>query len=304
MSWIPEEFKNKPSKETPLNADNLNHINQGVLLAVDRSRHADEIATNLNRVYEDGELNGKDGDIGPRGPAGPIGPAGLNWKGEYSDVVEYVKDDAVAFDGATYFSLKPSTGIAPLPENDSWALMAAHGLKGDKGDKGESGTLDLSALSQAQLKELSEKLYKFNDVYRWYYKTSIATGKTSRMPIGDLNLYLDFTNYGASMMTYKVTPINPQQPATYYIKRLANYDLVAFEGTASAGYTPKAVPASGFVLDTSAYYAGREDIIIEIYDQFADKWYTVHVFGNGTDEVLLVDVVRRAAQGRTHISPV
>lgn len=85
---------------------------------------------------------GAEGPVGPQGiqgPIGPIGPAGLTWKGTYDDAVAYVKDDAVAYQGATYFSVQPSTAVPPLPENEFWALMAAHGLRGEKGDKGDRG---------------------------------------------------------------------------------------------------------------------------------------------------------------------
>lgn len=87
---------------------------------------------------------GPQGIPGTQGPIGPIGPAGLNWKGAYEDATAYVKDDAVAYQGATYFSVQASTGVAPLPENEYWALMAAHGIRGEKGDKGDRGADGIS----------------------------------------------------------------------------------------------------------------------------------------------------------------
>ncbi len=68
MSYTPIDFKNDVAPY--LEADNMNHIQQGAILAVDRSRHADEIAINLNKIYEDGELNGKDGDVVRRAAQG------------------------------------------------------------------------------------------------------------------------------------------------------------------------------------------------------------------------------------------
>ena len=82
---------------------------------------------------------GIQGPQGARGEAGPIGPAGLTWRGAYDDSTTYLKDDAVEYEGATYFSLIETTGIPPLPENDYWALMAATGAKGAKGDIGSQG---------------------------------------------------------------------------------------------------------------------------------------------------------------------
>lgn len=110
-------------------------------------------------------LKGEKGPAGPQGPQGdmgPVGPAGLNWRQAYDPSIQYVKDDTVAFQGATYFCLKPVTGIAPLPENDSWALVAAHGArglsgeqgiqgeKGERGDAGPQGELGRTGLTGSQ----------------------------------------------------------------------------------------------------------------------------------------------------------
>jgi Collagen triple helix repeat (20 copies). len=82
---------------------------------------------------------GIQGPIGPQGDVGPVGPAGLTWRGGYNSATAYVKDDAVAYQGATYFCLESVTGTAPLPQNASWALLAAQGAKGEKGDTGAQG---------------------------------------------------------------------------------------------------------------------------------------------------------------------
>lgn len=93
---------------------------------------------------------GDDGAVGPVGPQGPTGAAGatgLNWKGPYNDATAYLVNDAVAYNGATYFSIKESTGIAPDPVlriNEYWALMAAQGetgKQGAQGPKGDTGTI-------------------------------------------------------------------------------------------------------------------------------------------------------------------
>ena len=64
MSWNPEEFKDLPSTETPIDAKNLNHMNQGILLGVNRSKEAKDTADNLNELYQSGALNGEDGEEG------------------------------------------------------------------------------------------------------------------------------------------------------------------------------------------------------------------------------------------------
>lgn len=82
---------------------------------------------------------GPKGDKGDKGDTGAAGATGLNWKGEYDLSIEYVPNDAVAYQGTTYFSLTTHTGIPPLPANSDWAVLASAGTKGDKGDKGDTG---------------------------------------------------------------------------------------------------------------------------------------------------------------------
>lgn len=86
---------------------------------------------------------GLQGNQGVQGAAGPIGPAGLIWQGAYSETVSYNKDDAVSYQGASYFCLKTSLGTPPLPENEYWALMASQGAKGEQGIQGVPGVSDV-----------------------------------------------------------------------------------------------------------------------------------------------------------------
>ena len=46
---------------------------------------------------------GLDGPQGPQGPPGPIGPAGLVWQGEFVSCVVYQQNDAVGYNGASYY---------------------------------------------------------------------------------------------------------------------------------------------------------------------------------------------------------
>lgn len=85
---------------------------------------------------------GKTGPQGAKGDTGPVGATGLNWTGAYDDAKAYVLNDAVAYQGATYFSIQASTGIAPDPDlrvNAYWALMAAQGGVGPQGPIGAKG---------------------------------------------------------------------------------------------------------------------------------------------------------------------
>ena len=75
------------------------------------------------------------GLTGAQGIPGPIGPAGLTWKGPYNASISYVSDDAVGYNGASYFCIAPTTGNIPTNET-YWALMASQGAKGDTGIAG------------------------------------------------------------------------------------------------------------------------------------------------------------------------
>jgi len=84
---------------------------------------------------------GATGPQGIQGPAGPIGPAGLNWQGTWSASGVYVQDDAVAYNGASYFAINPVGPSATPPDVDTanWALLAAQGAQGIQGPTGATG---------------------------------------------------------------------------------------------------------------------------------------------------------------------
>lgn len=82
---------------------------------------------------------GAQGVAGEKGDPGPIGPAGLNWQGLWSSGTSYVEDDAVGYEGASYFCINATSGTDPVTSSD-WALLAAQGAKGDPGQDGGSGT--------------------------------------------------------------------------------------------------------------------------------------------------------------------
>lgn len=87
-------------------------------------------------------LQGVPGPQGEQGDPGPVGATGLIWQGQYSDDTTYEENDAVSYEGATYFSIEASTGHAPDPTtglNQYWALMAAEGARGKQGPNGVQG---------------------------------------------------------------------------------------------------------------------------------------------------------------------
>jgi hypothetical protein len=85
---------------------------------------------------------GPQGVEGPAGPPGPVGPAGLEWQGTWDEDSSYDVDDAVGYDGASWFCIEAVTGTgndAPDVDTDSWALLAAQGATGPQGAQGPTG---------------------------------------------------------------------------------------------------------------------------------------------------------------------
>lgn len=101
---------------------------------------------------------GAQGPPGPPGPAGEpgkdgedgktvIGPAGLTWKGAWTSGSSYAKNDAVGYDGSSWFCIEAISNslIDPSQDTTHWALLAAQGadgtdgLNGAKGDPGDPG---------------------------------------------------------------------------------------------------------------------------------------------------------------------
>lgn len=90
-------------------------------------------------------IQGIQGPVGPKGDKGDTGPSGatgLEFKGAYDNATTYVANDAVVYNGATYFSISTSTGIHPTGDptsGDHWVLMASQGATGPAGPQGVQG---------------------------------------------------------------------------------------------------------------------------------------------------------------------
>jgi hypothetical protein len=85
---------------------------------------------------------GPQGVEGPAGPPGPVGPVGLEWQGAWDEDSSYAADDAVGYDGASYFCiLAIDTTSNPAPDEDitHWALLASQGAIGPQGAQGPTG---------------------------------------------------------------------------------------------------------------------------------------------------------------------
>jgi hypothetical protein len=101
-----------------------------------------KVVDNLGSNQGPAGPQGIQGPAGPQGALGPVGPAGLEWQGLWDADTAYAADDAVAFNGASWFCISPVTGTGNTdPETDTvhWALLAAQGAQGQAGAVGAQG---------------------------------------------------------------------------------------------------------------------------------------------------------------------
>ena len=101
-----------------------------------------KVVNNLGANQGPSGPQGIQGPAGPQGALGPVGPAGLEWQGLWDADTAYAADDAVAFNGASWFCISPVTGTGNTdPETDTvhWALLAAQGAQGQAGTVGAQG---------------------------------------------------------------------------------------------------------------------------------------------------------------------
>lgn len=86
---------------------------------------------------------------------GMTGPAGLNWRNAWDAGTQYAVDDAVYYQGSSYYAVAvPAVGAAPDPAKQSpWMELAVMGQKGEPGDNGslvatsltDTGTVTIGA---------------------------------------------------------------------------------------------------------------------------------------------------------------
>lgn len=90
-----------------------------------------------------GLVKGDKGETGPQGVQGvqgPLGPIGINWRGTWSASTAYAADDAVYYEGASYYAAAASTGTTPDPDASTpWAPLALQGAQGPQGVQGIQG---------------------------------------------------------------------------------------------------------------------------------------------------------------------
>jgi hypothetical protein len=110
---------------------------------------------------------GIQGPAGPQGALGPVGPAGLEWQGLWDADTAYAADDAVAFNGASWFCINPiSTTGNDDPETDTvtWALLAAQGAQGQAGAVGAQGPQGPQGPAGSVVKTVGEVIFGFGTI--------------------------------------------------------------------------------------------------------------------------------------------
>lgn len=99
-------------------------------------------------------LTGPQGAQGIPGIDGAVGPAGLEWQGLWDADATYAADDAVSFNGASWFCINPiaTTGnLDPSLDTNTWALLAAQGAQGLQGIQGPVGPSGVAVLTSETL---------------------------------------------------------------------------------------------------------------------------------------------------------
>jgi hypothetical protein len=117
----------------------------------------------VNRIGVGSE--GPQGVQGPAGPIGPVGPAGLEWQGQWSPEGTYVEDDAVGYDGASWFCIGDVGPSETPPDEDTenWALLASQGAQGPQGVQGPTGPQGpAGATGGVAYKEFTARIFQGN----------------------------------------------------------------------------------------------------------------------------------------------
>lgn len=83
---------------------------------------------------------GPQGIQGETGPIGPTGATGIEWQGTWSNTTDYVNNDAVFYNGASWFAAgDPPVGEVPSETSTYWFPLALQGATGPTGPQGPQG---------------------------------------------------------------------------------------------------------------------------------------------------------------------
>jgi hypothetical protein len=107
-----------------------------------RIAHVNQLVDQINSTSLVGPAGpqGVQGPTGPQGVPGPVGPAGLTWRGSWVSGTSYILNNAVGYNGASYFCTSATSGTTtPNLDTTHWALLASQGAIGPAGATGAQG---------------------------------------------------------------------------------------------------------------------------------------------------------------------
>lgn len=181
---------------------------------------------------------GAEGPEGPAGPPGPVGPAGLEWQGAWDTDSSYAEDDAVGFNGASWFCISAVTGTGNSnPEEDTthWALLAAQGAQGIQGIQGPIGPQGASGSSVSTIGAVGTSSSTPYNVLEYDINTvSGSPGGYVRLPSNPvIGKVITVTSNGLSPLNIKAydngTTISFNQSNSHQSTyQLDSYDTVKF----------------------------------------------------------------------------
>ena len=129
---------------------------------------------------------GAQGAQGIPGTPGAVGPAGLNWQGTWVSGTSYVADDAVAYNGASWFCILATSGTTtPNLDTTHWALLASQGAQGVQGIQGIQGLQGIQGIPGSPATQtLQQTVDLGNTITASGYETILAAGAVSVGTIG------------------------------------------------------------------------------------------------------------------------
>ena len=96
-------------------------------------------------------IQGIQGIQGETGPIGPTGATGIEWRGLWSSTEDYVDNDAVFWNGASWFaSGDPVVGEEPTDVATHWYPLALQGATGPQGPQGVQGEQGIQGIQGIQ----------------------------------------------------------------------------------------------------------------------------------------------------------
>lgn len=129
---------------------------------------------------------GVQGEQGIPGTAGAVGPAGLTWRSTWVSGTSYVANDAVSYDGASWFCILATSGTtAPDLDATHWALLASQGAQGIQGIQGVQGLQGIQGIQGSPAAQtLQETVDLGNTINDGTYVTTLSAAAISNEKIG------------------------------------------------------------------------------------------------------------------------